>query len=65
MDKITINYYDDNNLSSTIHSTTNSKILSLVTDIHSNISSINSDIIIKLHESKKEYIEDLKTKKNK
>ena len=49
------------NLSSTIHSTMNSKILSLVTDIHSNISSIKTDIIIKLHESKKEYIEDVKT----
>jgi hypothetical protein len=49
------------NLSNTIQSTTNSKILSLVTDIHSNISSIKSDIIIKLHESKKEYIEDVKT----
>ena len=49
------------NLSNTIHSTMNSKILSLVTDIHSNISSIKSDIIIKLHESKKEYIEDVKT----
>jgi hypothetical protein len=33
----------------------------MVTDIHSNISSIKSDIIIKLHESKKEYIEDIKT----
>ena len=49
------------NLSSTINSTMNSKILSLVTDIHTNISSIKSDIIIKLHESKKEYIEDVKT----
>ena len=49
------------NLSSTINSTINSKILSMVTDIHSNISSIKSDIIIKLHESKKEYIEDIKT----
>lgn len=49
------------NLSNTIQSTMNSKILSLVTDIHSNISSIKSDIIIKLHESKKEYIEDVKT----
>jgi len=49
------------NLSSTINSTVNSKILSLVTDIHSNLSSIKSDIIIKLHESKKEYIEDVKT----
>ena len=38
------------NLSSTINSTINSKILSLVTDIHSNLSSIKSDIIIKLHE---------------
>lgn len=49
------------NLSSNINSTINSKILSMVTDIHSNISSIKSDIIIKLHESKKEYIEDIKT----
>ena len=49
------------NLSSTINSTMNSKILSLVTDIHSNLSTIKSDIIIKLHESKKEYIEDVKT----
>jgi hypothetical protein len=49
------------NLSSTINSTMNSKILSLVTDIHSNLSSIKSDIVIKLHESKKEYIEDIKT----
>ena len=49
------------NLSSTINSTINSKILSMVTDIHSNLSSIKSDIIIKLHESKKEYIEDIKT----
>jgi len=49
------------NLSSTINSTMNSKILSLVTDIHSNLSSIKSEVIIKLHESKKEYIEDIKT----
>jgi hypothetical protein len=49
------------NLSSTINSTINSKILNMVTDIHTNLSSIKSDIIIKLHESKKEYIEDIKT----
>ena len=49
------------NLTSTINSTINSKILSVVTDIHSNLSSIKSDIIIKLHESKKEYIDDIKT----
>jgi len=49
------------NLSSTINTTINSKILSMVTDIHSNLSTIKSDIIIKLHDSKKEYIEDIKT----
>ena len=49
------------NLSSTINSTINTKILNMVTDIHSNISSIKSDIIIKLHETKKDYIEDVKT----
>ena len=49
------------NLSTTINSTINSKILSMVTDIHSNLSTIKSDIIIKLHESKKDYIEDIKT----
>jgi hypothetical protein len=49
------------NLSSTINTTINSKILSIVTDIHSNLSTIKSDIIIKLHDSKKEYIEDIKT----
>ena len=49
------------NLSSTINSTINSKILSLVSDIHSNLSSIKSEVIIKLHESKKEYIDDIKT----
>jgi hypothetical protein len=46
------------NLSETMNTTINSKILSLVTDMHSNF---KSDIIIKLHESKKEYIEDIKT----
>ena len=53
------------NLSSTINNTINSKVLSMVTDIHtnlnSNLNSIKSDVIIKLGESKKEYIEDIKT----
>ena len=49
------------NLSNTINSTMNSKILSMVTDMHTNLHTIKSDIIIKLHESKKEYIEDIKT----
>jgi len=46
------------NLSNTINSTINSKVLSMVTDIHTNL---KSDIINKFHESKKDYIEDIKT----
>jgi hypothetical protein len=49
------------NLSNTINSTINSKVLSMVTDIHTNLNTIKSDIIIKLNESKKEYIDDVKT----
>ena len=49
------------NLSNTINSTINSKVLSMVTDIHTNLNTIKSDVIIKLGESKKEYIEDIKT----
>jgi hypothetical protein len=49
------------NLSNTINSTINSKVLSMVTDIHTNLNVIKTDIIIKLNESKKEYIEDIKT----
>jgi len=53
------------NLSNTINNTINSKILSIVSDIDKNISTIKSDIIFnfneKLLQTKKEYIEDLKT----
>lgn len=49
------------NLSTTINSTINSKILSIVSDIDKNISLMKSDILLKFHESKREYIEDLKT----
>ena len=49
------------NLSTTINSTINSKILSIVSDIDKNISLIKADILLKLFESKREYIEDLKT----
>lgn len=49
------------NLSDTINTNINSKVLSMVTDIHSNLNSVKSDIIIKFHESKKEYIEEVKT----
>lgn len=48
-------------LTDTMNTTINSQILSIVTDMHSNFNTIKSDIIIKLHESKKEYIEDIKT----
>jgi hypothetical protein len=53
------------NLSETLNTSIHSNILSLVSEIHSNLNSnlnsIKSDIIIKFHESKKEYIEDIKT----
>jgi hypothetical protein len=53
------------NLTATINSTINSKILSIVSDIDKNVSSFRSDIITnfneKLNQTKKEYVEDLKT----
>lgn len=48
------------NLSTTINSTVNSKILSIVSDIDKNISLMKSDILLKLFETKKDYIDDLK-----
>jgi len=52
------------NLSSTLNSTINSKILSIVSDIDKNLSSFRTDMIRnfneRLHETKKEYIEDVK-----
>ena len=49
------------NLSTTINSTINSKILSVVSDIDKNISLMKSDILLKLLETKKDYIDDLKS----
>jgi hypothetical protein len=53
------------NLTATINSTINSKILSIVSDIDKNVSSFRSEIITnfneKLNQTKKEYVEDLKT----
>ena len=53
------------NLSSTMNSTVTSKILSIVSDIDKNMSSFRSDIITnfneKLNQTKREYVEDLKT----
>jgi hypothetical protein len=53
------------NLSATLNSTATSKILSIVSDIDKNISSFRNDIITnfneKMNQTKKEYVEDLKT----
>jgi hypothetical protein len=53
------------NLSATLNSTATSKILSIVSDIDKNISYFRSDIIStfneKLNQTRKEYVEDLKT----
>ena len=67
LDIITMNHFLidvlknlSSNLNNTINSTINSKILSIVSDIDKNISLMKSDIILKFHESKKDYIEDVK-----
>lgn len=49
------------NLSETINSTINSKVLNLVTEINSNLANTKHDLMMKLLESKREYIEDIKT----
>jgi len=49
------------NLSTTINTTINSKILSIVSDIDKNLSLMKSELIVKLFETKREYIEDLKS----
>jgi hypothetical protein len=48
------------NLTSTINSTMNSKILNIVTELNSNINTMKLDFMMKLLESKKEYIDDIK-----
>jgi hypothetical protein len=67
LDIITMNHFLidvlknlSSNLNNTINSTINSKILSIVSDIDKNISLMKSDIILKFHESKKDYIEEVK-----
>ncbi len=49
------------NLSSTINSTTNAEILSIVKGMNGELSKQGKDMILKIHESKKEYVEDIKT----
>ena len=48
------------NLTDTINTTINSKILSVVSNIEKNIDTFKSSFNEKLHETKKEYIEDVK-----
>lgn len=49
------------NLSNSLDNAVNSQILSIVKDIKGELYKVNSDIILKLHENKKEYISDIKT----
>jgi len=49
------------NLSNTINTTINTQILSIVSEINKNLTIMKSDLIIKFHESKKDYIEDIKS----
>lgn len=48
------------NLTNTINSTMNSKILNIVTELNTNLNTMKLDLIMKLLESKKEYVEDIK-----
>ena len=48
------------NLTETLNTNVNSQILSLVSDIHSNINTMRTDIILKFHDSKKEYVDAIK-----
>jgi hypothetical protein len=49
------------NLTETTNNTINAKILSVVNEMKENMSTIKTDIINKFHETKREYIDDLKT----
>jgi hypothetical protein len=48
------------NLTETTNNTINAKILSVVNEMKENITTIKTDIITKFHESKREYMDDLK-----
>jgi hypothetical protein len=48
-------------LSSTMNNTINSKVLAMVTDLHSNLNTVKADIISKFHDSIKEYVGDVRT----
>ena len=49
------------NLSTTLHSTINSQILSIVSNIDKNLPLLKSDLLLKLADSKREYLDDLRT----
>ena len=48
------------NLTNTINSTVNSKILNVVTELNTNLNTMKLDLMMKLLESKKDYVEDIK-----
>lgn len=48
------------NLTNTINSTVNSKILNVVTELNTNMNAMKLDLMMKLLESKKDYVEDIK-----
>ena len=48
------------NLTNTINSTVNSKILNAVTELNTNLNTMKLDLMMKLLESKKDYVEDIK-----
>lgn len=49
------------NLSSTMTSTVNSKLLDLVTQMNANVNNMKMEMVMKLHESKKDYLNDVKS----
>jgi hypothetical protein len=49
------------NNQTTSNNNTNEKILTIVSEINNNMTMLKSDIILKFHESKKEYMDDIKT----
>lgn len=49
------------NLTHNITSTVNSKILDIVTEMSANMNSLKMEFVMKMHESKKEYLEDVKS----
>jgi hypothetical protein len=48
------------NLSTTLNTTVNNKILEIVSELSQTLGRLNSDILLRLHDSKKDYVEEVK-----